>query len=99
MRFLEKAGVDKIEVVTLKTNPENMENNRGFAFVEFETNKDAQIAFHKLKKKDVFGKNQKIKIAWAQPLIEPSEEEILNVSSLESFFCIENYQYSWPYHL
>ncbi|XP_073016640.1 uncharacterized protein [Primulina eburnea] len=80
--FLEKAGVDKIEVVTLKTNPENMENNRGFAFVEFETNKDAQIAFHKLKKKDVFGKNQKIKIAWAQPLIEASEEEILNVKSV-----------------
>ncbi|XP_075512929.1 uncharacterized protein LOC142548471 isoform X2 [Primulina tabacum] len=80
--FLEKAGVDKIEVVTLKTDPENMENNRGFAFVEFETNKDAQIAFHKLKKKDVFGKNQKIKIAWAQPLIEASEEEILNVKSV-----------------
>lgn len=82
VRFLEKAGVDKIEVVTLKTNPENMENNRGFAFVEFETNKDAQIAFHKLKKNDVIGKNQKIKIAWAQPLIEPSEEEILNVKSV-----------------
>ncbi|XP_073142595.1 uncharacterized protein [Henckelia pumila] len=82
VRFLEKAGVDKIEVVTLKTNPENLEMNRGFAFVEFETNKDAQIAFHKLKKKDILGQNQKIKIAWAQPLTEPSEEEILNVKSV-----------------
>ncbi|KAL0374718.1 UNVERIFIED_CONTAM: Heterogeneous nuclear ribonucleoprotein Q [Sesamum radiatum] len=35
-----------------------------------------------LKKKNLFGKNLKIKVAWAQPLVEPAEEEILKVKSV-----------------
>lgn len=61
-------------------NPNNIEQNRGFAFVELETNKEAKIAFNKLQKKDVFGKNMNVKVAWAQPLVEPNEEEMLKVS-------------------
>ncbi|KAL0338759.1 UNVERIFIED_CONTAM: RNA-binding protein 47 [Sesamum angustifolium] len=80
--LLEKAGFEKIDMVILKADPNNMEKNRGFAFVEFETSKDAQIAFNKLQKKNLFGKNLKIKVAWAQPLMEPAEEEILKVKSV-----------------
>ncbi|KAI3447354.1 hypothetical protein Pfo_004019 [Paulownia fortunei] len=80
--LLEKAGIEKIDKVTLKADPNNIEKNRGFAFVELETNKDAQIAFNKLQKKDAFVKNLKVKVAWAQPLIEPAEEEILKVKSV-----------------
>lgn len=61
-------------------NPNNIEQNRGFAFVELETNKEAKIAFNKLQKKDVFGKHMNVKVAWAQPLVEPNEEEMLKVS-------------------
>ncbi|KAI3443377.1 hypothetical protein Pfo_000042 [Paulownia fortunei] len=81
-QLLEKADVEKIDKVTLKADPNNIEKNRGFAFVELETSKDAQIAFNKLHKKNVFGNNLKIKVAWAQPLIEPAEEEILKVKSV-----------------
>ncbi|KAK4414827.1 Heterogeneous nuclear ribonucleoprotein Q [Sesamum alatum] len=80
--LLEKAGFEKIDMVILKADPNNIEKNRGFAFVEFETSKDAQIAFNKLQKKNLFGKNLKIKVAWAQPLMEPAEEEILKVKSV-----------------
>lgn len=78
--MLEKAGIEKIDKVTLKADPKNAERNRGFAFVELQTSKDAQTAFKKLQKKDIFGKNQVVKVAWAQPLTEPAEEEILLVS-------------------
>lgn len=81
--LLEKGGIDKIDKVTLKADQNNIEKNRGFAFVEFETCKDAQTAFNKLQKKDVFGKKQMVKAAWARPLSEPAEEEILQVSFLE----------------
>ncbi|KAK3028701.1 hypothetical protein RJ639_038954 [Escallonia herrerae] len=70
-------GIEKIDKVTVKADPNNVEFNRGFAFVEFETNKDAQNAFYKLQKKDVFGKHMKIKVQWAEPLIEPDDEELL----------------------
>ncbi|KAL2503176.1 nucleolin 2-like [Forsythia ovata] len=78
----DKAGIEKIDEVTIKADPNNIENNRGFAFVEFERPKDAQIAFHKLQKKDIFGKDLKMKVEWAQPLIKLAEEEILKVKSV-----------------
>lgn len=81
--LLKIAGIGKIDKVTLKVDPKNIEKNRGFAFVEFETSKDAQIALNKLQKKDAFGKNLTVKVAWAQPLIEPDEEEVLKVNFLE----------------
>ncbi|KAL6496394.1 hypothetical protein OROGR_029652 [Orobanche gracilis] len=80
--LLEKAGIKKIDKVTIKADPNNFEKNRGFAFIEFQTSKDAQIAFNKLHKRDAFGKKLTVKVAWAQPLIEPDEEEILKVKSV-----------------
>ncbi|KAK6126572.1 hypothetical protein DH2020_039683 [Rehmannia glutinosa] len=80
--LLGKAGIKKIDKVTLKPDKKDVEKNRGFAFVELETSKDAQIAFDKLQKKDALGKNLMIKVAWAQPLIGPDEEEVLKVKSV-----------------
>ncbi|XAR64853.1 hypothetical protein NMG60_11008726 [Bertholletia excelsa] len=82
IKLLQEIGIEKIDKVTVVADPSNIERNRGFAFVELETSRDAQNAYRKLQKKDVFGKNQKIKVAWAEPLIEPDEEEILKVKSV-----------------
>ena len=77
--MLLEIGIEKIDKVTVMIDPNKSDYNRGFAFVEFETSKDAQIAFKKLQKKDVFGKNLNIKVAWAEPLKELDEEEMLKV--------------------
>ncbi|CAN4118337.1 unnamed protein product [Withania somnifera] len=82
IELLKKAGIENIDKVTVMANPNNIEQNRGFAFVELETSKEAQIAFSKLQKKDAFGKHVKVKVAWAQPLIEPNEEEMLKVKAV-----------------
>lgn len=69
-------------------DPSNIKRNRGFAFLELETSKDAQLAYKKLQKKDVFGKNQNIKVAWAEPLSEPDEDEMLKVCPFRFLECI-----------
>ncbi|XP_019160050.1 PREDICTED: protein gar2-like isoform X3 [Ipomoea nil] len=80
--LLEKAGIDKIDKVTVMADPNDAERNRGFAFVELETSRDAQIAFNRLQKKEVFGKHLQVRVAWAQPLVEPNEEEMQKVKSI-----------------
>uniref|UniRef100_A0A5B6ZRL5 Putative nucleolin-like n=1 Tax=Davidia involucrata TaxID=16924 RepID=A0A5B6ZRL5_DAVIN len=82
LKLLQEIGIEKIDKVTVMADPSNIECNRGFAFLELETNKDAQNAYKKLQKKDVFGKHHKIKVAWAEPLNEPDEEEMLKVKSV-----------------
>ena len=77
---MKDARIEKIDKVTVMTDPSNFEQNRGFAFIEFETSKDAQIALSKLQKHDVFINQMKMKVAWAQPLVEPKEEDMLKVS-------------------
>ncbi|XP_031094097.1 heterogeneous nuclear ribonucleoprotein Q-like isoform X4 [Ipomoea triloba] len=81
-KLLERAGIDKIDKVTVMADPNDAERNRGFAFVELETSRDAQIAFNKLQKKEVFGKHLQVRVAWAQPLVEPNEEEMQKVKSI-----------------
>lgn len=82
IKLLQEIGIEKIDKVTVMIDPNNAGRNRGFAFLEFETNKDAQIAFKKLQKKDVLGLLQNVKVAWARPLSEPDEEELLKVCVL-----------------
>ncbi|XP_038977136.1 RNA-binding protein 47-like [Phoenix dactylifera] len=60
-------------------DPNNADSNHGFAFLEIETNRDAQIAYKKLQKKDALGKGRNIKVAWAEPLNDPDKEEIKSV--------------------
>ncbi|CAD6220918.1 unnamed protein product [Miscanthus lutarioriparius] len=76
MKLLQKIGVENIDVVTLPADSNNPGYNRGFAFLELETYKDAQIAYKKLSRKDVFGKGLHIRVAWAEPLNGPDEKQI-----------------------
>lgn len=87
-KLLERAGIDKIDKVTVMADPNDAERNRGFAFVELETSRDAQIAFNKLQKKEVFGKHLQVRVAWAQPLVEPDEEEMQKVGLVGLYICI-----------
>ncbi|XP_059668597.1 nucleolin 2-like isoform X2 [Cornus florida] len=82
LKLLQEIGIEKIDKVAVMADPTNIECNRGFAFLELETKKDAQKAYKKLQNKDVFGKHGKIKVAWAEPLKEPDEEEMLKVKSV-----------------
>ncbi|XP_051114156.1 uncharacterized protein LOC127239854 isoform X2 [Andrographis paniculata] len=74
LKFLKSVGIEKICKVILKTDPKKSQKNRGFAFVEFETCRDAQIALHKLQKKDAFGRDPRVTAEWARPLVDPNEE-------------------------
>ncbi|KAK9289813.1 hypothetical protein L1049_007973 [Liquidambar formosana] len=86
VKLLQEIGIEKIDKVTVMADPNNVACNRGFAFLELETNRDAQNAYKKLQKKDVFGKHHNIKVAWAEPLNEPDEEEMLKVKSVYAEF-------------
>lgn len=82
IKLLQGIGIEKIDHVTVISDPNNIELNRGFAFLELESNKVAQNAYKKLQKKGVFGKHLHIKVAWAEPLIEPDESELNKVKSV-----------------
>ncbi|XP_021721258.1 heterogeneous nuclear ribonucleoprotein R-like [Chenopodium quinoa] len=84
--LLNKIGIGNIDKVTVMVDSNNSECNRGFAFVEFLTINDAQLAYTKLQEKDVFGKNKKLKVAWAEPLKELDEEEMLKVKTVYAEF-------------
>ncbi|CAL9104644.1 unnamed protein product [Musa textilis] len=80
--MLQDIGIEKIDTVTVMADPYNADTNRGFAFLELETNRDAHLAYRKLQKKDVFGKGRNIKVAWAEPLNDPDEEQMQKVKSV-----------------
>ncbi|GJU36925.1 nucleotide-binding alpha-beta plait domain-containing protein [Tanacetum coccineum] len=75
LSLLQKVGITKIDEVSVVPDPENSELNLGFAFIEFETKRDAQMAYRKLQIKNVFGEYSKIKVAWAKSLADPVEEQ------------------------
>ncbi|CAL9211016.1 unnamed protein product, partial [Musa hybrid cultivar] len=82
IKMLQDIGIEKIDTVTVMADPYNADTNRGFAFLELETNRDAHLAYRKLQKKDVFGKGRNIKVAWAEPLNDPDEEQMQKVKSV-----------------
>ncbi|PWA40675.1 nucleotide-binding alpha-beta plait domain-containing protein [Artemisia annua] len=82
LSLLQKVGITKIDEVSVVPDPENTELNRGFAFIEFETKRDAQMAYRKLQIKNIFGECSEIKVAWAESFADPVEEEMHNVKSV-----------------
>ncbi|KAG0475438.1 hypothetical protein HPP92_015124 [Vanilla planifolia] len=82
IKLLQEVGIENIDTVRVLVDPNNADVNRGFAFLELETNADAQRAYKKLQKKDVFGKGRNIKVAWADSFIVPDEEEMQKVKSV-----------------
>lgn len=86
IKMLKDFGIEKIDTVTVMQDPQNPELNRGFAFLDLETNRDAQVAYKKLKTGD-FSKGCHVRIDWAQPCHEPDEEEMLKVLSVCMCVC------------
>lgn len=82
MNLLKENGIENIDAITVVMDPNNADSNRGFAFIELETNRDAQRAYKKLQKKDVLGKGRNIKVAWADSFHIPDEEDMLKVKSV-----------------
>ena len=85
MKLLQRIGVENIDVVTLMDDCNNPGCNRGFAFLELETYRDAQVAYRKLSRKDVFGKGLNIRVAWAEPLDDLDEKQMQKVSFSHTF--------------
>ncbi|KAJ7529714.1 hypothetical protein O6H91_15G063000 [Diphasiastrum complanatum] len=83
MEALNKYKIEKLEEVTLLEDPQNKEKNRGYAFLEFTTHKDAMKAFQRLQRPDVIvGGDRSAKVAFAQPLVEPDDETMEQVRSV-----------------
>ncbi|KAI3677072.1 hypothetical protein L1987_86691 [Smallanthus sonchifolius] len=86
VELLQKVGIKKIDEVLVVPDPDNTELNCGFAFLEFETKKDAQMAYQKLQNENVFGKHSNVKVSWASLSVDPVEEEIHNIKSVYAEF-------------
>ncbi|CAN6197059.1 unnamed protein product [Urochloa humidicola] len=82
MKLLQKIGVENIDVVTLMSDCNNPGYNRGFAFLELETYRDAQLAYKKLSRKGAFGNGVNIRVAWAEPLDDPDEKQMQKVKAV-----------------
>lgn len=73
--------VEELSDVIVYISSEDKSKNRGFAFLEFSTHKDASLARRKLMsgKIKVFG-NITPTVDWADPVFEPDEEVMAKVS-------------------
>ncbi|MQL80949.1 hypothetical protein Taro_013420 [Colocasia esculenta] len=80
---LKQYGVDNIEDLTLVEDSNNEGNNRGFAFIEFVSRKDAMDAYRLLRKRDVvFGVDRSAKVAFADAFNEPNDEVMAQVKTV-----------------
>lgn len=76
-------GVDNVEDLTLVEDSNNEGNNRGFAFLEFASRKDAMDAYRCLRRRDVvFGVDRIAKVSFADSFIEPDDEIMAQVYTL-----------------
>ena len=76
---LKEIGVENIDNVSVIEDPNNTGVNHGFASLKLEGHKDAQLAFRALAKKNIFGEDRNVKVAWAKPLNDPDEDEMADV--------------------
>lgn len=82
LRLLQDFGIDKIDTVTVLSDPNNADVNRGFAYLELETNRDAQIAYKKLQNKEAFGVGKNVKVAWSKQLDDVDDEDKQKIKSV-----------------
>uniref|UniRef100_A0A1D1XE69 Heterogeneous nuclear ribonucleoprotein Q n=1 Tax=Anthurium amnicola TaxID=1678845 RepID=A0A1D1XE69_9ARAE len=82
LETLKGFGVSTEEVL-LPDDPQKEGNNKGFAFLEFDSHSDAMAAFQRLRKPDaIFGCDRSAKVAFAQFSMHPSEEVMSQVKSV-----------------
>lgn len=79
MKQLQKIGVENINTVMLKADPNKPGYNLGYGHLELETTTDARLAYAKLSRKGVFGKGLSITVEWAEPLNGPDVKEMQKV--------------------
>ncbi|CAA6669774.1 unnamed protein product [Spirodela intermedia] len=80
---LKHYGVDNVEDLTLVEDSNNEGNNRGFAFLEFASRKDAMDAYRCLRRRDVvFGVDRIAKVSFADSFIEPDDEIMAQVKTV-----------------
>jgi RNA recognition motif-containing protein len=92
LETLKSFNIKNIEELTLMEDTQVEGVNRGYAFIEFGTHEDALEAFRKLQQPDaIFGTDRSAKVAWAQPLYEPDEDTMSQVSYLHNSFMIFSY--------
>ncbi|TVU41854.1 hypothetical protein EJB05_15409, partial [Eragrostis curvula] len=82
MKLLQKIGIENINTVILKADCNKPGYNRGYAHLELESTKDAQMAYKKLSRKGVFGRSLNITVAWAEPSTDPDDKEMQKVKSV-----------------
>ncbi|TVU39612.1 hypothetical protein EJB05_13039, partial [Eragrostis curvula] len=82
MKLLLEIEVENISTVILNADFSKPGYNRGYAHLEFDTTKDAQMAYKKLSRKGVFGRCINITVAWAKPSTGSDEKDMLKVKSV-----------------
>ncbi|XP_023768030.1 uncharacterized protein LOC111916598 [Lactuca sativa] len=78
LTLLQKIGIKNIDEVSVVSDPKNPNLNLGFAYLELETKRDAQVVYNKLQNKNIFGAHSNIKVTWAHLSADPVKEEIHN---------------------
>ncbi|KAI3517594.1 hypothetical protein L1887_16809 [Cichorium endivia] len=77
LQQLKEYGIKHIEMIHLPENPKIDVENKGFAFLVFNTHSDAVAAFQRLKKPDaVFGCDISAKVAFAQTAMNQNDEDL-----------------------
>ena len=85
---LKHYGVHNIEDLTLVEDTNNEGMNRGFAFLEFSSRSEAMDAFKRLQKRDiVFGVDRPAKVSFEDSFIDPGDEIMSQVNSLNLYLC------------
>lgn len=81
-QHLRDAKIKGVTTITLMKDTTNMARNRGFAFVEFSSHEEAAKAHAKIMKPGFRLADVDVKVDWAEPLNEPSEEVMSKVKSI-----------------
>ncbi|XP_010508261.1 PREDICTED: nucleolin isoform X1 [Camelina sativa] len=80
---LKHYGVENVDDITLVEDSNNVNMNRGYAFLEFSSRSDATDAHKRLLKKDVvFGVEKPAKVSFADSFLDPEDEIMAQVKTI-----------------
>lgn len=81
---LKHFGVENMDDITLVEDSNNVNMNRGYAFLEFSSRSDAMDAHKRLIKKDVmFGVEKPAKVSFADSFLDPEDEIMAQVLTMK----------------
>jgi len=81
---LKHYGVENMDDITLVEDSNNVNMNRGYAFLEFSSRSDAMDAHKRLVKKDVmFGVEKPAKVSFTDSFLDPEDEIMAQVLTLQ----------------